>query len=340
VTPSRSYELTGASLEAFSSLEPIDAHTHVFQTSPALVSMLQRLHVHTLDILYVDDTNPYLKSLESQKTDARNFVALSQGHSQLCTTFDPFRIEQKNFSKSAVAELNQDFANGAVAVKVWKSVGMEIVNSHGQYLLPDDPSLEAIYQDIAMQGKTLMIHAGDPDAAWEGSSRKYYKENPQWDMSNKPGAPDKQTILKARDHFLMMNPNLRVVGAHFGSMEDHLDEVAAHLDQYQNFAVDTAARVSRLILQPRDKVQAFLLKYQDRILYGTDLNVYAGVSDPGIVESWKKQYARDWRYFATDDTFEYLGHTVQGLNLPRPVLKKLYHDNAVRWIPGVVGNSN
>ena len=68
--------------------------------------------------------------------------------------------------------------------------------------------------------------------------------------------------------------------------------------------------------------------------------VYAGVSDPGIVESWKKQYARDWRYFATDDTFEYLGHTVQGLNLPRPVLKKLYHDNAVRWIPGVVGNSN
>jgi predicted TIM-barrel fold metal-dependent hydrolase len=340
VTPSRSYELTGASLEAFSSLEPIDAHTHVFQTSPALVSMLQRLHVHTLDILYVDDTNPYLKSLESQKTDARNFVALSQGHSQLCTTFDPFRIEQKNFSKSAVAELNQDFANGAVAVKVWKSVGMEIVNSHGQYLLPDDPSLEAIYQDNAMQGKTLMIHAGDPDAAWEGSSRKYYKENPQWDMSNKPGAPDKQTILKARDHFLMMNPNLRVVGAHFGSMEDHLDEVAAHLDQYQNFAVDTAARVSRLILQPRDKVQAFLLKYQDRILYGTDLNVYAGVSDPGIVESWKKQYARDWRYFATDDTFEYLGHTVQGLNLPRPVLKKLYHDNAVRWIPGVVGNSN
>ena len=53
---------------------------------------------------------------------------------------------------------------------------------------------------------------------------------------------------------------------------------------------------------------------------------------------WELQYTRDWRYFATDDSFEYLGHKVEGLNLPRSVLKKLYHDNAVHWIPGVVGN--
>jgi hypothetical protein len=33
------------------------------------------------------------------------------------------------------------------------------------------------------------------------------------------------------------------------------------------------------------------------------------------------------------DEFEYLGHRVKGLNLPLGVLKKLYHDNAIRWIP-------
>ena len=342
--PSASYKLSAASLEAFTSLEPIDVHTHVFQTSTDLVSMLERLHLHVLDILYTDDTNPYLKSLEPQRTDSRNFVFSSKEHAQLCTTFDPFQIGKKGFQTLALAELNQDFANGAVAAKIWKNVGLEIVSSSGKYVLPDDPSLEAIYKDIAAHGKTLIIHAADPDLAWGpnplNSPRKYYEANPQWDVSKKPGAPDKQTILKARDHLLAMNPNLRVVGAHFGSMEDHLDEVAAHLDQYQNFAVDTAARVSRLVFQPREKVQAFILKYQDRILYGTDLHVFPGARDSGAMESWERQYARDWRYFATDDTFEYLGHEVRGLNLPRPVLQKLYHDNAIRWIPGIVASPN
>ena len=49
----------------------------------------------------------------------------------------------------------------------------------------------------------------------------------------------------------------------------------------------------------------------------------------------RAQYALDWRYLATDDSIEKMGHEVDGLNLPRSVLKKRYHDNAVRWIPGI-----
>lgn len=63
-----------------------------------------------------------------------------------------------------------------------------------------------------------------------------------------------------------MNPDLRVVGAHLGSMENEVDEIEAHLQRYPNFAVDTAARVLSLVIQPRDKVRAFILKNQDRIL--------------------------------------------------------------------------
>jgi len=49
---------------------------------------------------------------------------------------------------------------------------------------------------------------------------------------------------------------------------------------------------------------------------------------------------RDWKFFSTDQNVEYLGHTYQGLALPRPVLRKLFHDNAVRWFPGLVGGAN
>jgi hypothetical protein len=39
--------------------------------------------------------------------------------------------------------------------------------------------------------------------------------------------------------------------------------------------------------------------------------------------------------YSTADTFNYDGHMVKGLKLLLPVLRKLYHDNAVHWIPGL-----
>jgi hypothetical protein len=51
---------------------------------------------------------------------------------------------------------------------------------------------------------------------------------------------------------------------------------------------------------------------------------------------FRKTYARDWKFFSTDQKVECMGHTYQGLALPRPVLRKLFHDNAVRWFPGLV----
>jgi predicted TIM-barrel fold metal-dependent hydrolase len=332
--------LSGARLTEFTSLEPIDTHTHAFETGAAFVGMLERLHMHVLDILVVDDRNPYRTSTERQRQDALKFVVSSMGHAQLCTTFDPFQFNNANFPQEAIDALNQDFARGAVAVKIWKNVGMELKNASGQYVMPDDPRFEPIFRDIAAHHKTLIAHLAEPDAAWgfqdpHAPYAGYYKANPQWDMSKQPGAPQKEVILRARDHFLAMNPDLRVVGAHLGSMEDHLDQVDARLRLYPNFAVDTAARVQSLVIQPRDKAQAFIVKYQDRILYGTDLGFYPGRSDQAAAQDWENQYALDWRYFATDDSFEYHGHKVEGLNLPRSVLKKLYHENAVHWIPGI-----
>ena len=330
--------LAGARLEEFTSLEPIDAHTHISEATPAFSAMLDRLHMQVLDILYVDDTDPYRALMEPQKGDAQKFAASSGGHAQLCTTFDPFKFKNPNFSKEAIDGLDQDFAHGAVAVKVWKNIGMEIRKPSGEYVMPDDAVFEPIYKDIAAHHKTLITHSAAVDAAWEAqgaraAESKYFSEKPQWDMS-RPGVPGKTVILQARDHLLAMNPELRVVGAHFGSMAEHLDDLGARLDLYPNFAVDTAARVRQLVVQPREQVRAFILKYQDRILYGTDLRFEPATTDQSS-QSWEKEYALDWRYFATDDTFEYQGHQVEGLNLPRPVLKKLYHDNAVRWIPGI-----
>ncbi|HYK51206.1 MAG TPA: amidohydrolase, partial [Terriglobales bacterium] len=80
---------------------------------------------------------------------------------------------------------------------------------------------------------------------------------------------------------------------------------------------------------------AFLIKYQDRVLYGTDLDFLADASPAEVVKDWQSSYARDWNFLATSETFNFSGRQVQGLNLPQTVLKKIFHDNAIRWIPGL-----
>jgi len=321
-------------------LEPIDAHTHIAASGLAFLGMLERAHMHVLDILYVDDTTPYRSSLERQRQDAIDFIAASKGRAALCTTFDPFRFDRPDFAQGAIEQLNHDFDNGAVAAKLWKNLGMEIKTSAGLYIMPDDPKLEPIYQDISNHNKTLIIHAAEPDAAWNRQyanpmTERYYTSHPEWDMSKKPDAPSKQSILESRNRMLRANRNLRVIGAHLGSMETDLVALGALLDQNPNFAVDTAARMVNLTIQPSESVRSFILKYQDRILYGTDLSFVDARDDQDAAETWEHQYARDWRYLSTRDHFSYWGRKVEGLGLPDSVLRKLYHDNAIRWISGI-----
>jgi hypothetical protein len=327
-------DLSEAELKEFAALEPIDAHTHIYRSDPAFSAMLQRLHLHVLDVLVVDvNDDATHRTFEPLKQAAWQFVSSNARHAALSTSFDPLMWNEPGFPNSVVAAINQDFAHGAVGVTTWTNLGMQLKDPSGSPAMLDDPRLEVIYKDIARQNKTLMAHITTADEAWVPDSAA---SNPS--AANSSGNPDKpvSVILQARDRILQQNPNLRVVGAHFGSLKENLDQVSRHMEQYPNFAVDTSGRIDGLMTQPREQVVAFLLKFQDRILYGSDMGFRKANLPEDVVTSWQTRYALDWRYFSTDDTFEYKGHQVHGLHLPEPVLRKLFHDNAVHWIPGIV----
>ena len=328
-----------ADLKAFAALDPIDAHVHDFKNDPALVALLSRLHLHVLDIVVVSDRDKFEKGLQPRVRFGLAIVRASEGHALLCTSFDPFKFGEPTFATDAIRQMNQDFADGAIAVKIWKNVGMELKTPQGKFVMPDDPVFQPIYQNIAAHDKTLIAHLAEPDTCWQSPevANNNCKDHPDWYMYGRADAPAKATILAARDHLLEGNPKLRVVGAHLGSMELGVDEIGRHFDRYPNFAVDTAARVRFLAAQPREKVRGFFLKYQDRILYGTDLDAYPTDDTADTLHKWQQTYLHDWKFFASDETQEFDGRKVQGLNLPAPVLRKLYHENAARWIPGSAG---
>jgi len=327
-------------LQSLAALHPIDTHVHVFKSDAAFQALLQRLNLKVLNILVMDDTLSYRKKLQPQVDDALALVRSGKGHVALCTTFDPYTFDSPSFTADSIKQIDQDFAHGAVAVKIWKNIGMELKEPSGKYVLADDAKFQPIYEDIAAHGKTLLTHQAEPDLAWgpadpSDPSWSYYQENPQWYVGDKPGFPSKQSILGARDRILEKNPKLRVVGVHLGSMEKSLDSIAQRLDKYPNFAIDTAARMEYLMFTPREQVRNFLIKYQDRVLYGTDLDWLATANTEETLKEWESTYARDWRFLATDEIVAVDGKQVHGLSLPRPVLQKLFHDNAKKWIPGL-----
>ena len=326
-------------LQAFAAMQPVDTHVHAFKSDPAFADLMARLRLRVLDIC-VADTQGIYGALAAQLARAKAFVGASPGHARLCVTFNPFTFQHKDFAQHTVKQLHQEFSDGAVAVKIWKNIGMELKTPDGRYVMPDDPAFAPIYREIAAENKTLVAHVAEPSSCWEppnpdSPDYDYYKENPEWYMYLHPDHPRKEAILAARDHLLAENPKLRVVGAHLGSMETDVDEIAKRFDRYPNFAVDTAARMEYLMLAPREKVRNFLIQYQDRVVYGTDLEFLANETTPDALKDWQDTYARDWKFLATDQTLQLRGREIQGLKLPEPVLRRIYHDNAVHWISGI-----
>lgn len=335
VLPSASSDLS-----RFSALSPIDIHAHVFIDTPVFAEFQRRLNLRILNICVVSQHGRgYDEAAEPNRT-AREIMQSTGGRAAWCSTFDPQDFEKPEFAEHEIQVLNATFAEGALAVKIWKAIGMDLRRSDGSFLMADDPAFAPIYTDIAVHHRTLLAHLAEPTSCWQPANPAspdygYYNQHPEWYMFRHPGYPSKETILAARDRLLAANPNLRVVGCHLGSMELDVDQIAQRFDHYPNFAVDTAARVPYLMMQPPEKVRAFLTKYQDRVIYGTDNGLRAGADPVKTLPQWHARYLNDWKYFATDEWVEYKGKKYRGLALPQPILRKLYHDNAVRWVPGI-----
>ena len=325
-----------------SALAPIDAHVHVYNDDPAFGAFLKRLNLRVLNVCVIDDRSPFAKGLEPQRSDVLKVAQMTAGRAVFCTTFSPYGSEAPGFAQRAIRQLDADFAAGAIAVKIYKVMGMELKSKAGKYVMPDDPAFEPIYQDIAAHHRAILAHIAEPDSCWQppnpaSPDYDYYQQHPEEYAYAHPEWPSKAAILAARDHVVAENPALRLIGAHLGSMEADVNQMAERFDRYPNFAVEMGGRAPYFMLQPRDKVLAFLTKYQDRILYGTDLNIMPKVNAEKALTEWNDTYAQDWKFFATDQSVVFNGHTYKGLALPPPILRKIFHDNAVRWLPGIMG---
>lgn len=256
-------------------------------------------------------------------------------------------INEPGWSEKTAAELERTFKAGAAGLKISKRLGLEVQNTDGSYVQCDDPRLDAVWEMCARYEKPVMIHVSDSVARFQPvSPRNERWEAGQWRSDTEgnyfgTGRPSPDEIFAHREKMFAKHPNTRFVNAHIAMMSADLQSAAAMLDKFPNTDVEVSARIQDLGRQPFSG-REFLIKYQDRVLFGSDGNPSREV---------ERFWIPHWRYFETND--EYFDHpaqmlsplgaplqgrwTIHGAYLPDEVLRKIYYENALKYLPGIRG---
>lgn len=240
---------------------------------------------------------------------------------------------QPGFVRTTCELLRQAKANGVVGVKFFKQFGLGYRDANGQLLKIDDPRWDPIWQTCGRLGLPVLIHTADPAAFFQPITPKNERfeelyRHPEWSFYGKD-YPTREALLEARNRVIARHPKTLFIGAHVANNPEDLASVQSWLDQYPNLYIEFASRIAELGRQPYS-ARDFVIKNQDRILFGTD----------GPWPEQRLEYY--WRFLETrDQYFPYSEKSpppqglwrIYGLDLPDEVLKKIYFQNALRLIP-------
>jgi len=244
---------------------------------------------------------------------------------------------------NAVAELERCHRMGAKGVGELGDKGLgefysRPVAAYGMHL--DDARMHPLFQKCGELHMPVNIHIADPiwmylpmDASNDGLMNAY-----TWRIDmQKPGILDHAQLIRSFEKVVRDHPGTTFIACHFANCTHDLEVVGKMLDSYPNLYTDITSRLEEIAAIPR-YAKAFCEKFQDRILYGTDLGY-----DPVMTMDYAaKLYRSTFRILeSADDHFYdhdmYSYHwPLYGLDLKEPVLKKIYRDNALKIINQVL----
>jgi predicted TIM-barrel fold metal-dependent hydrolase len=254
---------------------------------------------------------------------------------------------------------------GFRGLKISKALGLGVTDEADKLVPVDDPGMGPLWCKCADLGIPVSIHVADPRAFWEPLT----PQNERWDElhahpfwaygwipedmrakiaqaegpGGRPPVPPWGAMLQAAERMYRQNPRTTFVAVHFGNAAEDIAYVDGLLTRNPNVWIDVSARLGEFGRHPAAEVRSFFLKWQDRIVFGTDLGVGAdylmlgsnGEVEPGLADV-KPFYDAHWRYFETAGKQIAHPSPIQGnwkidaIGLPPEVLQKMYRGNALR----------
>lgn len=319
----------------FKNVPKTDVHLHINTLNPEIMNFTQQYKFRIVSPNV--DTG---SDIEEQLQTASKLKKIWPGQFTFLGTFSVDEYGSPAFQKNIISRIEYCLNEGASGIKIWKNIGMTLKDGSDKYVMVDDTNFDQVFKHIEDNNIPLMGHLGEPRNCWlplsemtDSSNYRYYKANPQYHMYLHPEAPSYDDQIEARDNLLKKFPELIFTGAHIGSLEWSVDEMAWRMDLFPKMNIDLSARVAHLQYQSikdHTKVKDFILKYQDRIMYGTDITINESPSYDAVLKRLLDRWQSNWVYFATDSTqnIKDISQPVKGLKLPKEVIDKIYFTNA------------
>jgi predicted TIM-barrel fold metal-dependent hydrolase len=308
----------------------IDVHNHQFnmptQDLSALAKEMDKLNMTVMVNLSGrgrGSTEVLDQSLENvKKNSPKRFIVF--------TNMDFSAIDDPEWQGRMLKQLEDDVKKGANGLKIYKTLGMFARDNKGNRIHIDDPRIGPIWDKCGQLGIPVLIHAADPKQFWQPID----KNNERWlELKTHPGRRHDtdtvswETIIAEQHNIFKNHPKTKFINAHLGWYGSDLKKLAELLDRLPNMYTEIGAVIAELGRQPR-VARDFLIKYQDRVMFGKD--------------SWvPEEYSTYFRVLETkDDYFPYHKRyhafwRMYGLDLPDDVLKKIYYKNALKVIPNI-----
>lgn len=205
----------------------------------------------------------------------------------------------------------------------------------------DIPVTDSYFADYWARVEELGIptvwHVNDPEEFWEPTRIPGWAKEQNWGYG--PGDVQKEQLYAEVDEVLARYPSLRIIFAHFYFLSADLARARCFFDEHPTVHFDLAPGIEMLynLSHDPDTSREFLIKYADRIVFGTDL------SSRLTVEQGRIRAGLIFRWLESDDTFRVPGAAdfllgqpedglIRGISLPTEVLTKIYYDNFVRLV--------
>ncbi|MEO7123300.1 MAG: amidohydrolase family protein [Lacisediminihabitans sp.] len=245
------------------------------------------------------------------------------------------RLAEPDGVATLIASLDNSLSRGARGLKVWKNLGLNVLDADGSVILPDDPRVIEIIAHAGEIGLPVLIHTADPKAFFEPLDERNERldellQERDWWFGDASRYPQFSRLMDALHTLVLACPGTRFVGAHAGCAAEDLDLVESLLSRAPNFAIDIAGRMAELGRQPR-RFAALVNRFPDRVLFGTDIYPIIG-----------EQYSLHYRFLeSADEAFDYSPEneippqgrwTVSGLALDPALLPAIYRGNAERFL--------
>lgn len=245
------------------------------------------------------------------------------------------QFEEPDFERRIYQHISDGVRLGMRGLKLWKPIGLQYTDKNGNYLRPDDPRLQVIYQTAGEFDLPILFHIADPIAFFDplDSSNERYEElasHPDWSFSDSKYYRF-DALMQMQENMLRDNPGTTFIIAHVGSCAEDLSRVANWLERYPNMYIDIAARISELGRQPYT-ARDFLEKYSDRVVFGTD---YCPIDAP-IHPTYFRFLETFDEYFNPQGTEDFASNqgrwNIYGVGLSDNALRRIYAENICKLL--------